>query len=154
MPSIPTFSNDSLGKLRPIDGEASGTGVEWMVDAFGCEVDGLCDPRLIREICNDVIRDLNLNVVGDPQVHQFDEPGGVTALFMLSESHLACHTYPEFQSATFNLYCCRARPTWDWCGKLRQRLNAQHVGVQQIVRGLRSMKVASTRNIQAEQGDA
>ena len=39
--------------------------------------------------------------------HKFGGEGGVTGLIMLTESHLACHTYPEYQTATFNLYCCR-----------------------------------------------
>lgn len=111
------------------------TGVEWIVDAHGC------DPKLLRclsqivEICEQAIVDLGLNVVGNPQSHQFPDPGGVTALYMLSESHLACHTYPERSLATFNLYCCRARPPWDWEAALRQRLSASRVKIQQIQRG-------------------
>ncbi len=42
-----------------------------------------------------MIAALGLAVVGAPQVHHFGGPGGVTALYLLSESHLACHTYPE-----------------------------------------------------------
>ena len=84
-------------------------GVEWAIDARGCDPQRLRDPVLLRSLCNSVIDDLGLNVVGDPQCHQFPEPGGVTALYLLSESHLACHTYPEHQLATFNLYCCRDR---------------------------------------------
>lgn len=111
------------------------TGVEWVVDAHGC------DPELLRclgqivEICEQAIVDLGLNVVGNPQTHQFPDPFGVTALYMLSESHLACHTYPERSLATFNLYCCRARPPWKWEVELRQRLSASRVQIQQIQRG-------------------
>jgi len=32
---------------------------------------------------------------------------GVTGLLLLTESHLACDTFPERGFASFNLYCCR-----------------------------------------------
>ena len=75
-------------------------------------------------------------MVGEPQCHRFDGPGGVTALYMLSESHLACHTYPEYGLATFNLYCCRERSAWDWQGMLTKMLGAKTVQVRQLPRGL------------------
>ena len=112
------------------------TGIEWMVEAFQCDVDSLCNLDLVKQICDQVVKDLGLKVIGDPQAHQFDEPNGVTMLYMLSESHLACHTYPEHQLATFNLYCCRARPAWDWSTQLQQRLSAERVETRQFARGL------------------
>lgn len=38
--------------------------------------------------------------------HQF-EPQGFTILILLSESHLAVHTYPEHDALYFSLYSCR-----------------------------------------------
>jgi S-adenosylmethionine decarboxylase len=59
----------------------------------------------------------------------------VTALYMLSESHLACHTYPEYGVATFNLYCCRERPEWNWNECLRREFQAVRVSTRQVIRG-------------------
>jgi S-adenosylmethionine decarboxylase len=53
---------------------------------------------------------------------------------MLTESHLACHTYPEFGVATFNLYCCRERPAWPWDERLREMLGAHDVCVRSLSR--------------------
>jgi S-adenosylmethionine/arginine decarboxylase-like enzyme len=53
---------------------------------------------------------------------------------MLTESHLACHTYPEFGVATFNLYCCRERPSWPWDERLREMLGASAVSVRRVRR--------------------
>ena len=111
------------------------TGVEWVIDASGCDPSKLCDVRLIRGICDRVIADLDLNVVGDPLCHQFPGPAGVTALYLLSESHLACHTYPEHALATFNLYCCRERDSWAWQSQLASLIGAREVRVRQITRG-------------------
>ena len=85
-------------------------GTEWLVDAHGCSEGMLRDPAAVRRVCRKVIQELDLHVVGDGVCHQFPPPGGVTTLYLLTESHLACHTYPESGMATFNLYCCRSRP--------------------------------------------
>ena len=54
---------------------------------------------------------------------------------MLTESHLACHTYPEHKSATFNLYCCRTRPEWNWEENLKSILGAKTIVIEKLERG-------------------
>ncbi len=110
-------------------------GVEWLVDAEGCRPAALRDLALLRLLCARVIRQLDLHVIGEGVWHQFPEPGGVTGLFLLTESHFACHTYPETGTATFNLYCCRARPAWPWEEELRTLLGAARVSVRSLTRG-------------------
>lgn len=110
-------------------------GTEWLVDASGIDASVLADRRAIVETCELVLRELNLHVVGEPHVHQFADPPGMTALYLLSESHLACHTYPELGVATFNLYCCKPLPAWPWKQRLIDRLHAKQVTVVPVVRG-------------------
>jgi S-adenosylmethionine decarboxylase len=97
-------------------------GTEWLVDAEGCAAELLRDINAVRCLCDEVIADLDLRVVGEPMWHQFPQPGGVTGLYLLTESHLACHTFPETGLATFNLYCCRPRPAFAWEERLRALL--------------------------------
>ena len=111
------------------------TGVEWIVDAMDCDVELLRRVEVIQAVCEKIVETLGLNVVGVPQVHKFSGEGGVTALYLLSESHLACHTYPEHQLATFNLYCCRNRDAWPWSDQLEHYLGAKRVRVQSLLRG-------------------
>ena len=110
-------------------------GTEWLVDAEGCSAERLRDVETIRRVCEEVIADLDLRVVGDAQWHQFPPPGGVTALYLLAESHLACHTYPETGTATFNLYCCKPRRRWGWEARLGELLGASRVTLQIAQRG-------------------
>lgn len=109
-------------------------GTEWLIEASGCNADALRDEALVRAVFLSVMDDLGLRSVGSVW-HKFPGEGGITGLVALTESHLACHTYPEHGTATFNLYCCRTRPAWDWEGELRNRLSADKVWVTRIERG-------------------
>jgi len=105
-------------------------GTEWLIDASGCDAAALADLDRLRAVFDRVIRDLNLNVLGEIAWHPFDYPGGISGLALLSESHLTCHTYPEFRAATFNLYCCRNRDSWSWETTLKEMLGATAVTVR------------------------
>ena len=110
-------------------------GSESIVDAMGCLAGALCDIDVLRGLCERLTGDLELQVVGEPLWHTFPGPGGVTGLYLLSESHLACHTYPEFGLATFNLYCCRQRVAWDWQRWMERELGAKRVVIRIVERG-------------------
>jgi S-adenosylmethionine decarboxylase len=105
-------------------------GTEWVIDASGCDAEALANIDRLKLIFKRIIHDLELHVLGDISWHQFPEPGGVTGIALLSESHLTCHTYPEFGAASFNLYCCRNRTTWPWETVLREMLGATEVNVR------------------------
>jgi S-adenosylmethionine decarboxylase len=109
-------------------------GTEWLIEAADCDPEKLRDENILRAIFERVLADLDLNVI-DSIWHSFPGEGGVTGLAALTESHLACHTYPEHCTATFNLYCCRTRPEWDWETELISALKAGSVIVSKIQRG-------------------
>ena len=111
-------------------------GTEWLIDASGCDADALADVERLRAVFDRVIHDLDLHVVGEIAWAKFSAPGGVSGLALLSESHLTCHTYPEFRAATFNLYCCRKRTAWPWETMLTEMLGANQVSVKLIDRTL------------------
>jgi len=110
-------------------------GTEWLVDAEGCTPELLGSLPAVRAACEAILGDLQLKVIGDGLAHQFPEPGGVTLMYLLTESHLTCHTYPEYGIATFSLSCCRPRPRWDWEEKLNAFLGACRVTVRCLARG-------------------
>ena len=105
-------------------------GTEWLIDASGCDTEALANLDRLRAVFDRIIRDLDLHVLGEIAWHQFDYPNGVSGLALLSESHLACHTYPEFGAATFNLYCCRDSAAWTWEETLKEMLGATEVHVR------------------------
>ena len=109
-------------------------GTEWLIDASGCDAQALADLDRLGAVFDRVIRDLDLHVLGDIAWHQFEDPGGISGLALLSESHLTCHTYPEFRAATFNLYCCRNRAPGRWETILKEMLGATEVNVRMFER--------------------
>jgi S-adenosylmethionine decarboxylase len=109
-------------------------GTEWLIEATGCEAARLRDESALRSLFDAIIADLGLKAI-DSIWHTFPGEAGVTGLVALTESHLACHTYPEHGTATFNLYCCRTRPEWDWDSNLRSALGADTVSVTKLERG-------------------
>jgi len=109
-------------------------GTEWLIEASGCDAEALRDEHVLRALFDRVMNDLDLKSVGSIW-HKFPGEGGVTGLVALTESHLACHTYPEYGTATFNLYCCRTRPEWNWEAELRNTVGAERVVVTRFERG-------------------
>ena len=109
-------------------------GIEWVVEAHGCTPERLSNLHVAQELFDRVIRDLGLRVVGDTQWHQFPATGGITGLSLLTESHLAVHTFPEFGSLCVNLFCCVPRREWDFDAACRQLFGADSVTVRRLPR--------------------
>jgi S-adenosylmethionine decarboxylase len=110
-------------------------GTEWIIDASGCRPEALRDAGLLGQVCNRLLEELGLHLAGPAHWQRFPPPGGLTGLYLLTESHLTCHTWPELGIATFNLFCCRARPRWSWETTLAELLGATGVRVQSLPRG-------------------
>lgn len=116
-------------------------GTEWLIEAFDCEAEKLRDVEILREVFARLINDLGLKTIGEEIWHQFAGEKGVTGLVALTESHLACHTYPEYKTATFNLYCCKNRPEWNWEANLSELIDSKTVKITKIERGNEQSKI-------------
>jgi S-adenosylmethionine decarboxylase len=121
-------------------------GTEWLIEAFECDEETLRDVSALQSVFARIIGDLGLKAIGEGNWHKFGGEGGVTGLTMLTESHLACHTYPEYKTATFNLYCCRTRPEWDWQNNLIEMLGANEVKITKIERGNQKSKIENQKS--------
>lgn len=109
-------------------------GIEWIVEAHGCAPETLSNLPELGALFKRIIRDLKLQPVGETRWHQFPGSGGITGLCLLAESHLACHTFPEYRSLCLNLFCCTPRAEWDFDGILREMFAATEVSIRQVVR--------------------
>jgi S-adenosylmethionine decarboxylase len=109
-------------------------GWEWVIDARGCDPARVSDVTSLRSLFARIIDELRLTPVADAIWHVFPEPGGITGLVPLAESHLTVHTFPEHGSACINLFCCGPRADWAWPERLREHLGADDVEVRRVER--------------------
>ena len=109
-------------------------GREWIIDAKGCDPTALVDLERLERLFARLITELALTPVMAPVWHTFPSPGGVTGFVVLAESHLACHTFPEFGSICINVFCCRPRPERDLAAVVVELLGATSTSVRVVER--------------------
>lgn len=82
-------------------------GLHLTADLHGCdgEAPALRDAARLRATCLDAVRAAGLQPVSE-LFHTFPQPGGVTGVVLLAESHLAVHTWPELGAVTLDVYVC------------------------------------------------
>jgi len=74
-----------------------------------------CDERFLYYVLTNTLKKANFNIIQESQ-HQF-ENFGYTALWLLGESHLALHTFPENNNAYIELSSClpkKGKIFWDY----------------------------------------
>ena len=82
------------------------TGIEWLIEAFGCADARLSDQAQLLELFETIIGRMELRPIGKPVWHVFPDSGGVTGVWLLQESHLAIHTWPEAGFVAVDVYVC------------------------------------------------
>lgn len=86
----------------------------------------LNDNEALEHLLLDALKKDNFRIL-DKRSHRF-QPQGYTIVVLIAESHVALHTYPEYNSLFFYLYSCRGpqdgRKTYEF---LRKRLRPSSV---------------------------
>ncbi len=109
-------------------------GVEWLIEAHGCDARRLACRWTLEALFESISRALDLHPLHKTRWHQFSGTGGITGVSLLSESHLTCHTFPEYGSICVNVFCCRERPDADFTALLSAELGAARVEVRRVER--------------------
>jgi S-adenosylmethionine decarboxylase proenzyme len=78
-----------------------------LIDLYECEKERLLDSNLIREGMLKAAEIMGAEVVGD-SFHTF-KPWGVSGTVTIAESHLAVHTWPEYNFAAVTFETCGNR---------------------------------------------
>lgn len=81
------------------------TGTHIIIDISNIEYNEVLKySSTIIPILNKIVDKYKLNVV-EKAIHQF-EPYGITAIYVLAESHLSIHTFVDERKAALDLYTC------------------------------------------------
>ena len=109
-------------------------GIEWVIEAHGCDAAALRDVGRLELLFERLTHAMDLHPLDKASWHQFPNTGGITGVSLLRESHLACHTFPEYASLCLNLFCCRERADGDFEGLIKNEIGASFVRVRKIER--------------------
>jgi S-adenosylmethionine decarboxylase len=109
-------------------------GIEWLLEAYGCPGAVLSSRERLADLFQTILTGMKLKPVGAPVWHQFPDTGGITGFWLLQESHLAIHTFPEYESACLNVFCCTERPALEWRARLFRHLGAKEVQIREYRR--------------------
>ena len=74
-----------------------------IIDINDCKVN-IDDLEIIKKILLDSAKEAKLNVV-DIVFHEF-EPIGISGVVVLAESHIAVHTWPEYNFVAADAFTC------------------------------------------------
>lgn len=85
------------------------SGLELLLDLRECKASVLDDPSALEKILLETASAAGFEVVSRT-AHQFNHQG-VTLVLILSQSHLALHTWPEERFAAVDVYVCGERET-------------------------------------------
>jgi S-adenosylmethionine decarboxylase proenzyme len=87
-------------------------GKHLIIDLYGVDLDSMSiinNGRESKEIWNDFMQNsfkaANITCINTVW-HDFDNAGAFTALYLLSESHLSIHTWPEKQYIAIDIFTC------------------------------------------------
>jgi S-adenosylmethionine decarboxylase proenzyme len=112
-------------------------GLHIIAEFLGVERDKISKTGQVRQIVEEAVKGSGLNVIRSAY-HQF-KPHGVTCFYLLKESHLAIHTWPEVDYAAIDIFTC------DKDGKAKKALELLRKGFAP-----RKIKIRMLKELQYE----
>ncbi|MEQ8200857.1 MAG: adenosylmethionine decarboxylase [Syntrophomonadaceae bacterium] len=106
-----------------------------LAEVYGCRFDALNDIQKVEDIMVNAALEAGAEV-REVVFHKFS-PQGVSGVVVISESHLAIHTWPELGYAAVDVFTCGEKVNpWDACKYLSEAFGAGYVNAQEVTRGL------------------
>ncbi len=75
-----------------------------IADLYGVSEELITNEERVKKIVEDVIRKAGLTMVGS--VYKQFNPGGVTGIVLIGESHISLHTWPEHELVNLDIFTC------------------------------------------------
>ncbi len=112
----------------------SALGRHILAEFYGCPPEILNDMRRIERTMVDAALEAGAEI-REVAFHKFS-PQGVSGVVVISESHLAIHTWPELGYAAVDVFTCGDTvDPWVSCNYLKQHFAAERLTAQEILRG-------------------
>lgn len=106
-----------------------------LAEVYGCNFEVLNDIKKVEDIMINAALDAGAEV-REFVFHKFS-PQGVSGVVVISESHLAIHTWPELGYAAVDVFTCGEKvDPWDACNYLAKHFGAEYVNATEVKRGI------------------
>ncbi|WP_027364186.1 adenosylmethionine decarboxylase [Desulfotruncus alcoholivorax] len=106
-----------------------------LAEIYGCKFDILNDIKKVEKIMVEAALEAGAEV-REYVFHKFS-PQGVSGVVVISESHLAIHTWPELGYAAVDVFTCGEKVNpWDACNYLTEKFGAEHLSAKETKRGI------------------
>lgn len=115
--------------------QTQGLGRHVLAEVYGCDFEILNDLEKIREIFVSAALSAGAEV-RETAFHRFS-PQGISGVVVISESHLAIHTWPELGYAAVDVFTCGDRvDPWVAVNAIGKAFNADTVKATEHKRGV------------------
>ena len=109
-----------------------------LAEVHGCRFEILNDIKRVQDIMVNAALEAGAEI-RELVFHKFS-PQGVSGVVVISESHLAIHTWPELGYAAVDVFTCGEKVNpWDACNYLAEKFGAEYVNASEIKRGMSQM---------------
>lgn len=140
MPSKkPTHANTQF----PIRQRATIFGLHMMLDGYEADPEKLSDMRLVFKFLNELPDLIGMNKLTAPMIIDCEEtnagkdPGGISGIVIIAESHISIHTFADKGFFTFDMYSCNnfSEFTDVVLKKIKDTFGHTHQELQMVTRG-------------------
>lgn len=107
-------------------------GKHYLLNLYGCSLSLLNNEFFLCDLLENAAEACGAHVLQTIS-HQF-EPQGVTAICMLSESHISIHTWPEKKEAAVDVFTCGNSEPKIACDIIIEQLKAADYRLEYIIR--------------------
>lgn len=82
----------------------SSLGVHYLMECSSCQSNMLTDKELLLKNLTEAVKKAGATIV-ERVIHQFN-PHGLSGVIVIAESHIAVHTWPEYDYAAIDIFTC------------------------------------------------
>ncbi len=112
-------------------------GKHLIIEFYDCDHESVTDPKKVENIMISAAKAAKATIVSS-SFHTFN-PFGVSGVVVIAESHLAIHTWPEYNYASLDVYTCGEEVNpWDAFDYLKEHFNPKNVTAIEMRRGILS----------------
>ena len=110
-------------------------GYQTLIELYGCSAELIDDENVVKKILLDLTDVVELTVVNS-LIHHFS-PIGVSCVIIIEESHIAVHTWPEYNYVAIDFFTCNQQyDIQQGIDYLREKFEAKKVEIKEIRRGV------------------